>query len=426
MSWSLLTPLFYLLLRRRFDGTVSACCTATMMLTPVFWETGTYFHPVVPALALLAGAILLFDRVSGSPGGISAFVAVTFLAAAATVMRNEVLITVPALLAAAAFSNRPRRNVALTALITALSVLAFILTARAVSEGGPEGPSGFLRRFSSGLIGSASPRGLLKTVPWAVMSMGTASVLLATWGILRMAAKSGRAPRDRRAPAMVIPALLWAAPVVLTWLLWPVPVLRHYFFAVPAVVYLLAALVLRGRSRRAVIVISAAVIILNLGLPEALYRSYNSIVTHAVKEPHGTFFYRHSLVEERIGRYHVLWDRLSGLAETTRSGGYRCTVLPADWEIFGYAVYRLAGLAGQTGSESDPASGITVHRFETPGSVIYIFFSGRFALGGHDDKTDYMDLMERWAMSGCALLLPAERAEKAVSAIPLPLEIIAW
>lgn len=426
MSWSLLTPLFYLLLRRSSGLAVAACGSLMMMLTPVFWETGTYFHPVVPALALLAGAILLFDRISSTPGGIFALVIVTVLAAAATVMRNEVLLTAPALIAAAAFSKRPKRNISLASLITALSILAFLLTLRAVSEDGPEGPSSFLRRFSSGLFGSVSPRGLLKTIPWAVMSMGTASVLLAVWGILRSLVGRRHADRVRQPAGMIVPALLWALPVVFMWVLWPIPILRHYFAAVPAIVYIIAVLILRGRSRRAIIVITACTVILNLGVPEILYRTYNAAHPMGIKEPHGTFFYWHSRAGDRIERYHAMWDRLSSFTEGLHGEAHRCAVLPANWEIYGYAAYFLAGRADHAGFENDPASGIAVHEFEAPGSAIFIVFSSRFAPAGREDAIDYMDLMERQALAGCVLLLSAEEAERAGGTIPLPVEIITY
>jgi len=378
----------------------------------------------VPALALLAGAILLFDRISSSPAGIIAFLAVTVLAAASTVMRNEVLLAVPALLAAAAFSTRPKRNISLTILTTFISVIVFMAVARAVSIDGQAGLSGFSGDFSSWLAGSASLKGLLRTIPWALMVMGTASVLLASWGTLGQLMNRKNGGIRQRSPVTLIPALLWAVPVILIWLLWPVPVLRHYFVAVPAIVYLLAATVLSGRRKRAIIMITAAVIALNLGLPEFLYRTYNSVRPHGAKEPHGTFFYRHSLVEKRIERYQVLSDEISACSEAVQELEPRCVILPVNWEIYGYATYSLAGRSTRSGFERDPATGIDTHEFETAGSTIRLIFSSRFDFDMIDKET--LLEIERSAGPGCIVLLPGEIREKVASRLPASVRITTY
>ncbi len=421
LSFSILTGLFYLLLRRRFDRTVAVCGTLIAMLTPVFWETGTYFHPIVPALALLAGSILLFDRISSSPGGIIALLAVTALAAAAMVMRNEVLLAVPALFAAAALSKRPAQNLIFVVFITVLSCLAFLFVARAVSLDGKEGLTGFSGGFSSWLAGSASLKGLLRTVPWAVMVMGTASVLLASWGTLSQLMNRKNGEIGQRSAVTLIPALLWAIPVILIWLFWPVPVLRHYFVAVPAIVYLLAATVLSGRGKRAVIIITAAVITLNLGLPELLYRTYNSVRPDGAKEPHGTFFYRHSLVKERIERYHILLDEIAICSEAGQEKEPQCVILPVNWEIYGYAIYRLADRSTSSVFKRNPATGIDTHQFATEGSSIRLIFSSRFDFDKIDEET--LLEIERSAGPGCIVLLPGEIRKEVAARLPASVRI---
>ncbi len=413
LSFSLFAGLFYRLLRRRFDRTVAACCTLITYLTPVFWESGTYFHPVVPALALLTGAILLFDRISTSPGGICTFAMVTLLSAASAVMRNEVLLAAPALLAAAAFSTRPKRNISLVAIVTLISAIAFMLVTRAVSVEDQGGQAGFFERFSSWLSGSISLRGILRTIPWAVMATGTVTVLAASWGTLNRF-------RDRDTRVMIIPALLWAAPAA-AWLLWPVPVLRHYFIAVPAIVFILAATILPGRSKRAVITITAIVITLNLGLPELLYRSYNSLRPNRAKEPHGTFFYRHSLVEDRIERYHLLQEKVSAFIEPGPAPGSRCAVIPVNWEIYGYTIYCLAGRAQLTGLENNAARGIDTHDFQMWGRSIRLLQSKRFDLDQISEEM--LQELGNSAVPGCTVLLPDEILEKTAARLQAHTEI---
>lgn len=405
LSFSLLNGLFYLILQRRFERTIAACCTMIAMLTPVFWESGTYFHPVVPALAMLAGAILLFGRISASPGGIIAFCAVTLLAAAATVMRNEVLLAAPALLAAALFSTRTRRNIGLVTIITLISVIVFVAVSRAISVAGQ---AGFFGRFSSGLAASISFRGAVRTVPWAAMALGTASILAASWGVLKRI-------RNRDTRTIIIPAILWAAPA-LAWLLWPVPVLRHYFIAVPAIAFLLAGTVLEGRRKRTVITFTTIVILLNLGLPELLYRSYNSVRPDAAKEPHGTFFYRHSLVEDRIERYHLLQEKVTAFIGPGTDRGSLCAVIPVNWEIYGYMIYCLAGRAEQKAPGNDPATGIDSHDFQRWGRSIRLLQSTRFDLDQIGEEM--LKKLESSDGSGCTIMLPEELLEETAARLP--------
>ncbi len=424
LSFSLCISLFYLLLRRRFDRTVAVCGALTTMMTPVFWETGTYFHPIVPALALLTGSILLFDRISSSPSGIISFLAVTTLASASAVMRNEVLFAVPALLAAAALSERPARNIGLVAVISLMSGLAFLSVARAVSVEGQEGLTGFSGGFSSTLAGEASLKGLLRTVPWAVMVVGTASILLAAWGTLSRLVGRNTGRAGERSITILVPALLWAVPVILIWLLWPVPVVRHYFFAVPAIVYLLAATLLSGRGKRTVILITAAVIAINLGLPELLYRTYNSTRQGHAKEPHGTFFYRHSLVQNRIDRYQTLIDAITSFSETGQKDEPLLVIVPGNWEIYGYTAYSLAGRSTPSGFDSGTTAGIDTHDFETAGSPIRLIVSGRFDFDRIEEET--LLAIERSATPGCVLLLPAGIRDIVAARLPADIEIAVY
>ncbi|MFO7916149.1 MAG: hypothetical protein R6U43_10750 [Candidatus Krumholzibacteriales bacterium] len=125
--------------------------------------------------------------------------------------------------------------------------------------------------------------------------------------------------------------------------------------------------------------IVALIIILNLAIPEILYRGYNSLSAGPGKEPHGAFFYYHSRVNARISRYHVMQKEIENIA--SRGPGYSSGLfIPVNWESYGYALYGMAEtgeLVYERSREISP--GTFIHEYSLFGTDAALAFSNDFS-----------------------------------------------
>jgi len=315
----LVAPLF-LLFRERFGSQLAAACTLITVTAPLVWESGTDFHPVVPATLFLLLAVLAAGR-SSRP----AFLAAIVLGWAALMTRVEVALVVPALLVLAAGRFRAGDMMALFGIPLAGFVL---ITALLPSGGGAGGMADYAGEFMAAYF---APAVLPRASVWLVLGAGMVTCLAALVSLFRIASAG---PEDRR---YLLAAGLWAAGPILFWILNPIPLLRHYFLAVPALVWLAANGFLRWRSPRAVWIGALVILALNLALPEALYRQYNRNHPDSPKTPHGAFFYRHGQIAEHLGAYRAMQNDLRRSLARDRG-----VSLDVDWEGYGYALYELA------------------------------------------------------------------------------------
>jgi hypothetical protein len=173
------------------------------------------------------------------------------------------------------------------------------------------------------------------------------------------------------------------------------------------------------KSRAALIIIS--IIVLNLVFPELLYRTYNSMNPESRKEPHGTFFYYHSRVNDRISRYITMQKEITdpGLGEPSLS---RRLFIPVNWESYGYALLGMAetgDLAHFDTKELSP--GTFIHDYTIRGRKATLAFSNRFSVKSIPEI--FLELMVHAAEDNSVLLIPEELAKATIN-MGVPEEMI--
>lgn len=343
LASSLLAWPIYVVFRGSLSRPISAAATVLVLMTPLVWEAGTYFHPITLAALLLGLAMLTWTRLGPTRRGLAYGALTAFLGAASLLMWAEVALTFPALLAAAALSDRKRRDLAALAGLTVFAVgafLAVVLIVQGNAAGAPTDLATYVRRFADAYFRlDAVPRSLV----WSVLAMGTGTIalsaVLGAIALKKIRSPGCQCPEDLR---RLVTAVMWIAVPYLFWLSNPVPLMRHFFLVVPGVVWLLArALPSRlsiGRLAAGLLILIAA----NLLLPEALYRAYNRTHPTEAKSPHGTFFSHHQATEKRGARYRALMTNIRRTASIDDSE----LLVQVDWEGFGYVTYGLAVTPG--------------------------------------------------------------------------------
>jgi hypothetical protein len=362
LAASLLAWPLYAVFRGSLSRPVSAAAAALVLMTPLVWEVGTYFHPITLAALFLGLAMLTWKRIGSTWHGRAYGAFTALLGAAALLTWAEIALVMPAILVSAALADHRRRDLVRLAALMASAAALFltvVLLIEGRTEGTPTDLATYVRRFADAYFRlDAVPRSLV----WSVLAMGAGTVALAAVSGGRALASirrtGSRRPADRR---RLLTALIWIAVPYLFWLSNPVPLMRHFFLVVPGMVWLLAqALPVRLPTGR----LAAGLLILvafNLVLPEALYRTYNRTHPADLKSPHGTFFGHHAATEERIGRYRELMDAIRRTS-TTADGEL---LVQVDWEGFGYVTYGLAVMPGlDPGFLVEPiAPGLTARRY---------------------------------------------------------------
>jgi len=388
LSSALIVIPLFLIMRRLFNRSVTTACVILILFTPLVWELGTFFHPIMPAVLLFLLAFLAWDRIAWSPRG-AAFYALTFvLVAAATIMRVEVLLAVPALLVAGLIAPRKKRNLALLVSLLFLAVAAYALVLKGISKAASisfHGMPQFMDTYSRGYISSISSRAAARSVIWASLGLGIATVFLAIGGTAA-SLFGAAAKREARAGAHhreFIAAIVWIIPVLVLWLPQPSPIVRHYFLAALAACWLVGETILRRVPRRRAITIAAIAVACNLLVPETLYRVYNASHPGSPKEPSGSFFYSHQRTEQRIARFNGMQagflealERGAGAAGSQRAPGI---FIATNWESYGYCYYAMAqagGIRRLPGLIPDP--GIPLRRYALEGYEVRIASLTRF------------------------------------------------
>ncbi len=330
---SALTASTVFVLARRYLPRAAAVGAAAVWITnAVAWESGTYFHTIVPSTFLLLLAMVLAFRIGASTRGAAWYAATAVCASAAFLVRTEIVFAGPALLVWTFTSPRARRDTLVLASLAAVVVGVYALVLAAIARESTV-PSGGFRAYTSWYAASFSPRGMDRTVVWAALSLGVASLAAVAWAGLRR-----RAPRGQG--RLVAFALAWVLPSAIFWMLAPVPVLRHFYLATVGVAWLVGAVVLHD-ARRA-IVLAAAIAALNLALPEAFYAGVRA-ATGVAKAPHGTFFSAHSYWSRRVAGFVALRERTGACLDASATQSEAAFV---TWEAAAHVIYRL-GVSGR-------------------------------------------------------------------------------
>lgn len=328
--------LFHQLLRERLPAGVALGTSVVWALTPLVWESGTYFHPVTVAIALILAAVLCAQRATrGSAAGVLYFAGAVVFAAASFLVRIEAVFVWPALLLGVLLSRRPLRNAGILFVITGAVIGAHLgVQSLITADGAPVsgGPGVYLKWYRQ----SFAPAGLLRAGTWAILALGAGSIAAVLFSLLR-----GRAQVDRRL------AVLGAAltlPCLLLWLPAPTPIMRHYFVASLGVAWLVGASGTLGRSPRRIVAATALLCIVNLGVPELLYAGYHALRPEDRKTPHGTFFSAHNGASGRLARLVALRRDAIACGVSDGAAPLRCIAL-ANWEVSSHLLYEL-GIAG--------------------------------------------------------------------------------
>lgn len=339
----------YALFRRHLSVQAAAGAIVLFVTSPLGWEVGTYFHPLVFACLPLFLAMLSWAEIDVQKWGVAFFLLSCALAAAAMIIRTTVIFVFPAVVLCALVSRRRVRNLWLAAAVFGLSLWAYFAFSEFNTTTGSAGVRSWIANSYHLYLDTFSLPGLAKSATWMVASMGAASFTLALVGLRKLWILRRRGGTDLRAVAV---AIAWILPSVVFWLPQPIPIMRHYLLATIGVAWLAGGYFLSSFRPRRTIVLVAVAVLVNLALPELAYRIYNA---HAVtpKTPHGTFFYYHQQTNRTIERYTTLeLEVLSG------AGGNARFVL-VDWAGYGYLMYGMATspsgvekLSGQEGPEN--------------------------------------------------------------------------
>jgi hypothetical protein len=232
LNWStailsaLTASTMFLLARRYLARAAAAAAAAIWIGNPVAWESGTYFHTVVPSTLFLLVAMLLAFRIGRSRRGVAYYVATVLCAVAAFLTRTEIVFAGAALLLWTLTSKRARRDTLVLVSMAAIVLAVYALVLAAIARESTL-PSGGFHAYTSWYAASFSPRGLDRSAVWAAFSIGIASVAAVLVAMVRRRGTLYASGRGR----LAMFACAWALPSVLFWMLTPVPILRHFYVA---------------------------------------------------------------------------------------------------------------------------------------------------------------------------------------------------
>jgi hypothetical protein len=411
ISATLLVWPLYLIGRAVLGRAATICCIMLFISSPLVWELGTYFHPIMPAALLFLAAFMASRAVDRSLRGIAGYLLTVLLAAASIIMRNEVLTMIPVLYAAAVLSTQRRKNTLLLSSVLALAIVGFLLLTTSI-RGSAAVVSGTSTRYASDFarhfFETISLKMIFHTVPWTVMGIGIGTCLVATAGcfsLIRSWRGFSKASRTNFLRGLVI-AIVWIGPTLALWMFQPSPILRHFFLITPAVAWLAGQLALSRLGRRALIAATVVAVLGNLLIPEVLYRTYNARHTGAPREPNGAFFYYHSTRERRIDRYHTLQKEV-GRFVNSREEKTAGLVIPANWEIYSYVLYGLTAFhhAERSGT-IDAAPGIPERRYTVGTTDVRILLAGSFSTQRIPDEL--MRILEADSLQVYRFAIPRE------------------
>lgn len=339
---------FYSLIRPYLPHGAAIACVAIWALTPIVWESGTYYHPLAPAVFCLMLALVYGRRIAHTTRGALFSVLAALLASLAFLLRVEVVFVWPALLVATLTSQRRVRDTAVLVAISLVAVIAYLLVARAMlSSTSAEtlATGGFLKMVSGLYAHSFNLRGLPRSIAWMAMGLGLASLAACLIGLARRRGIPG-------VGRVVVIALAWALPSILFWLPQPTPILRHYLLASMGITVVLGATVLTHLTPRRLVMVAVSVVILNLALPEVFYRVYNARLSQ-LKTPHGSFFYFHAVANQQVAHNVRIAERITTCGDGT---GVQRSCALVRWETLAHVAYALS----VSGRELRPEPVVTV------------------------------------------------------------------
>jgi hypothetical protein len=411
ISATLLIWPLYLIGRAVLGRAVTICCMMLFISSPLVWELGTYFHPIMPAALLLLAAFMASRAVDRSSRGIASYLLTVLLAAACIIMRNEVLTMIPALYAVAVLSTQRRKNTLLLSSVLALAIVGFLLLTMSI-RGSAAANSGTSTRYASDFtqrfFETFSLKIIFHTVPWTVMGIGIGTCLSATAGCFLLIRSWRGFSKTSRASLLrgLVIAIVWIGPTLALWTFQPSPILRHFFLITPAVAWLAGQHALSRLGRQALVVATVVAVLGNLLIPEVLYRTYNVRHTGAPKEPNGAFFYYHSTHERRIDRYCVLQKEVARSANS-REEKTAGLIIPANWEIYSYVLYGLmafhhAERSGTIGA----APGIPEQRYTVGTTNVRILLASGFSAQRIPDEL--MRILEADSLQAYRFAIPRE------------------
>ncbi len=336
LNWStavfsgLTAAVLYLLAREHVARSAAIGMTAVWTFNAVAWESGTYFHTIVPCMGLLLAAMMLARGIDSSRRGIARYACTVVVATAAFVTRTEIVFAWPALLVWTLTSARPRRNTLLLVSITFIVLAVYANVLIAIGKHSTVASGGF-RAYLRWYAASFSPRGIDRTMVWAAFSLGIGSLAAVAIAMVRDRAAWWRSPRARR----VLFGCAWVIPSTVFWLMTPVPILRHFYVAALGVAWLVGVLVFdRARWVWATAVVVIAV---NLIVPEIAYAAFRAR-TGASKTPHGTFFAAHRYWSARVGEFVAMRESSGACWDITPP---RSALALVTWEGAAHLMYRL-------------------------------------------------------------------------------------
>lgn len=329
---SLMVFPLYVLIRPHVSHNVAIAASAVWVATPLVWESGTYYHPLVPAALLLMAALVCARRIGTGVPGITWASLTVALGAAAFVLRVEVAVVWPAFLVWTLTSQRRARDTAILLIVTACAVCAYLLALHAITGATSTRTMdvvGFLEVITASYTHGFNLRGLPRSIIWMVLGLGIATLAAVAAGITRRPAAHRR---------LLWVALGWTLPSILFWLPQPTPILRHYLMASIGVAVLLAVCVLARLHGKRLILATVSMMLLNVLVPEVAYRAYNA-GTRATKTPHGAFFYYHGLAAARIEHHNTVADRILHCAPVGKPAR-SCALV--QWEQLTHVAYAAA------------------------------------------------------------------------------------
>jgi hypothetical protein len=405
----------YIFMRHHLARAGALACAGIWMFTPLVWESGTYYHPLVPATLLLLLSLLCARHIRLSDRGLLWAALTVALAASAFILRVEIVVVWPALLVWTLTSRRRARDTALLLTISVCAAVSYLLAQRALSGATPIAASGvgvFLDSITRRYLHSANLAGLPRSAAWMVFGMGVGALAACAVGLARFL----RTRLSRNQARLVAAALAWALPSMLFWLPQPTPILRHYFLATVGIAVLLGIVLLARTSGRKLWLAAALIAAANLGVPEVFYRAY-AARSPAPKTPHGAFFFYHQKANTTIERNHgiareILSCKRDGV--TARS----CSLV--RWELFAHLAYA----AAVTRERVEPVPidtifpGVRYIRFRFEGGearfIDYVYFE--------DDslRTMAADMMRAAQAEGYCLFAPQSLCERVPQLRSLP------
>lgn len=328
---SLMVIPLYALLRPHFSHRITMAALLAWIMTPVVWESGTYYHPLIPALLLLLVAIVCAQRTAATIRGAIWALLMLLLSCAAFVLRVEVAFVWPAFLVWTLTSARPWRNTISLLVTSAIAATAYVIAAGGVMHATSSetlGIGGYLEMLRGTYSQSMNLRALPRSITWLASGVGVATCAAC------LAWRNVGAHRR-----IIAAALAWAIPSIIFWLPQPVPILRHYLLASLGLVVVAAALVLDRLSGPKLALATTVLVTGNLLVPEIAYRAYNASAA-AGKTPHGAFFYYHGEAARRIAANNDLARRIVSCRSATDGPAKSCSLV--RWEMLAHVAYAAA------------------------------------------------------------------------------------